>query len=114
VDYLGEGNPPMLNRLQDGRLCLTYGFRAYPYSIRARLSADQGATWGPEILLRTDGTDRDIGYVRTVQRPDGRLVTTYYISTEAMGPERYIGATLWHPDHLEPVTTGDPGRQAAF
>jgi hypothetical protein len=45
VDDLGEGNPPSLIRLKDGRLCLTYGHRAKPYEIRARLSADGGHTW---------------------------------------------------------------------
>ena len=114
VDYLGEGNPPMLNKLQDGRLCLTYGFRAYPYSIRARLSDDNGKSWGPEILLRADGTDRDVGYVRSIQRPDGKMVTTYYISDPATGPERYIGATIWDPNKLSPIVNGDQNRQLAF
>jgi len=114
VEYLGEGNPPMLNRLQDGRLCLTYGFRAYPYSIRARLSADNGKTWGPQIILRDDGTDRDIGYVRSVQRPDGKVVTIYYINDEETGPERYIGATIWDPDKLSRITSINLDRQAGF
>ena len=114
VDYLGEGNPPMLNVLADGRLCLTYGFRAYPYSIRARLSDDKGKSWGPEILLRADGADRDTGYVRSIVRPDGKVVTTYYISDENTGPERYIGATIWDPNTLSPIVHGDPERQVAF
>ncbi len=114
VEYVGEGNPPMLNKLQDGRLCLTYGVRAYPYSIRARLSTDNGKTWGPQIVLREDGTDRDIGYVRSIQRPDGKMVTTYYISDERTGPERYIGATLWDPNTLSEITSGNPKRQQAF
>ncbi len=114
VEYLGEGNPPMLNKLQDGRLCLTYGFRADPYSIRARLSTDDGKTWGPQIVLRDDGADRDIGYVRSVQRPDGKVVTIYYISDEATGPERYIGATLWDPDKVSRITVIKPKRQRGF
>jgi hypothetical protein len=105
VEYLGEGNPPMLNKLIDGRLCLTYGIRAYPYSIRARLSTDNGKTWGPQIVLRDDGTDRDIGYVRSVQRPDGKMVTIYYINDEKTGPERYIGATIWDPNKLSRITS---------
>jgi len=100
VESLGEGNPPMLNRLQDGRLCLTYGFRAYPFSIRARLSTDQGKSWGPQIVLRNDGVDRDIGYVRSIQRPDGKMVTAYYISDSKTGPERYIGVTIWDPNRV--------------
>ncbi|MDQ6758511.1 MAG: glycoside hydrolase, partial [Acidobacteriota bacterium] len=57
-------NPPALIRLADGRLCLMSGYRGVPYSIRARLSADNGKSWGPEIILRQDGTDTDLGYVR--------------------------------------------------
>ncbi len=114
VDYVGEGNPPMLNKLHDGRLCLTYGLRAYPYSIRARLSVDKGKTWGPQIVLREDGTDRDTGYVRSVQRLDGKMVTTYYISDERTGPERYIGATIWDPNEVSEIVSGNPRRQSAF
>lgn len=114
VDYLGEGNPPMLNKLQNGRLCLTYGFRAYPFSIRARLSEDNGKTWSPQIVLRDDGLDRDIGYVRSVQRSDGKMVTAYYISEKSTGPERYIGATIWDPNRISPITSGDQKRQAGF
>ena len=104
----------MLNKLDDGRLCLTYGFRAYPYSVRARLSSDNGKTWGPQIVLRADGQDRDIGYVRSVQRPDGKMVTTYYISTRWTGGERYIGATIWDPNNVAQITSGDQKRQSAF
>jgi hypothetical protein len=114
VDYLGEGNPPMLNKLPDGRICLTYGVRAYPYSIRARLSEDKGKTWGPQIVLRNDGKDRDTGYVQSIVRPDGKVVTTYYITTEEQGPERSIGATIWDPDNIAKVTSGDINRQAGF
>ena len=95
VEELGEGNPPSLIKLADGRLCLTYGYRAEPFSIRARLSNDGGKTWGQEHLLRDDGSSKDIGYVRSMQRPDGKIVTTYYYSDAVTGPERYIGATIW-------------------
>jgi hypothetical protein len=88
------GNPPALLLLEDGRLCLTYGYRAAPYGIRARLSSDGGATWEPEIILREDGGSHDLGYTRTIQRPDGTLVTVYYYSDEP-GGAAYIAATLW-------------------
>ena len=42
---IGQGNPPALVRLADGRLCLTYGYRGEPYAIHARFSSDQGKTW---------------------------------------------------------------------
>jgi hypothetical protein len=94
---LGEGNPASLIRLTDGRVCLTYGYRAHPYSIRARLSGDGGRTWGEELVLRDDGGGRDLGYPRSVQRPDGKVVTIYYFWDTKTGPERYIAATIWDP-----------------
>jgi hypothetical protein len=92
----GEGNPPSLVRLPDGRLCLIYGVRARPYGIRARLSEDRGRTWGPAIVLRDDGGSNDLGYVRSVVRPDGKVVAVYYYTDNA-GPTRYIAATIFDP-----------------
>jgi hypothetical protein len=88
------GNPPSLIQLKDGRLALIYGYRSAPYGIRARLSIDNGATWGEEIVLRDDAGCWDLGYPRTVQRPDGKLVTVYYYNDHP-DRERYIAATIW-------------------
>ncbi|HQY91906.1 sialidase family protein [Caldilinea sp.] len=88
------GNPPALLKLRDGRLCLTYGYRAAPFGIRARVSEDGGATWGSVIHLRDDGGCSDLGYPRTIQRRDGTIVTTYYFN-EQPATERYIATTLW-------------------
>jgi hypothetical protein len=93
----GEGNPPHLLKLADGRLCLTYGRRAEPFGIFARLSKDGGKTWTVPICLRDDGGGRDLGYPRSVQRPDGRVATVYYFWDKKTGPERYIAATTWAP-----------------
>jgi hypothetical protein len=92
----GEGNPPSLVTLKDGRLCLMYGVRARPYSIRARLSGNRGRTWGEAVTLRDDGGANDVGYVRSVVRPDGKVVAVYYFVDQS-GPTRYIGATVWDP-----------------
>lgn len=83
-------------KLQDGRLCLTYGYRAVPFGIRARLSEDGGKTWGEVIHLRDDGDCSDLGYPRTLQLADGTIVTTYYFN-EDKDTERYIAATRWKP-----------------
>ena len=91
-----SGNPPSMIRLKDGRICVTYGYRSEPYSIRARLSSDEGRTWGNEIALRTGGAAWDVGYTRTVQRPDGKIVTVYYWAAE-LKKERTIEATIWDP-----------------
>ncbi|HOV75073.1 MAG TPA: sialidase family protein [Candidatus Hydrogenedentes bacterium] len=97
VESTGEGNPASLTLLDDGRLCLVYGYRAKPFSMRARISDDGGASWGKDIVLRDDGAGRDIGYPRSVQRPDGKMVSVYYFHDDATGPERYIAATIWDP-----------------
>jgi hypothetical protein len=91
-----NGNPPSQVRLPDGRLCVAYGFRARPYGIRARLSADDGHTWGPEISLRDDALSWDIGYPRMALRPDGSLITLYYY-TSREHPPQHIAATIWSP-----------------
>ena len=97
VKDTGEGNPPSMIRLSDGRVCLTYGYRAPPYQILAKVSKDKGRTWGNEIVLRTDGGGRDMGYPRSLQTASGNVVTTYYFWDKKTGPERYIAATVWDP-----------------
>lgn len=94
-----NGNPPSLVRLRDGRLCVTYGYRSFPYGIRAKISRDNGRTWGPELHLREDGRSWDLGYTRSVQRPDGKIVTIYYYTTQET-PAQHIAATIWEPDQL--------------
>jgi len=95
-----NGNPPALVRLSDGRLCCGFGNRT-ERKMLAKLSSDEGATWGAEIVLRDDfkadsENDPDFGYARMVQRPDGKLVTMYYWAT-AENPQQHIAATIWDP-----------------
>ena len=90
------GNPATLTRLPNGDIAMTYGWRTAPYGIRARISEDEGQTWGREIILRADAASWDIGYPRTVLRPDGLCVTTYYYHLPE-NKERFIGYTIWDP-----------------
>ena len=96
----GEGNPAAMLKLADGRICITYGVRAKPFGMRAKLSRDEGRTWGNEIILRDDGGGRDLGYPRSVQRPDGKVVTVYYFNDDPK-QTRYIVATIWDPTTVE-------------
>jgi hypothetical protein len=96
VPDTGEGNPPSTIVLKDGRVCLTYGYRAKPFSMRAKLSDNGGKNWSDDIVLRDDGAGRDIGYPRTIQRPDGKIVTIYYFF-DASDHDRKIIATIWSP-----------------
>ena len=100
VPNTGVGNPPSLIRLDDGRLCLSYGFRAPPYKMVALLSADQGKTWSDEIVLRSGGGGRDMGYPCSRQCANGNVVTAYYFWDQESGPERYIAATVWDPSKI--------------
>lgn len=91
-----NGNPPSIVSLSDGRLCVTYGFRGRPPTICARLSSDGGLTWTKPVALRTGARNWDIGYSRSLQRGDGKVVTVYYFAT----PEhrnQFIEATIWDP-----------------
>ena len=90
------GNPATLTRLEDGRIVMVYGWRRAPYGIRVRISSDEGQTWSEETILRSDGQSWDLGYPRTVQRADGKIVTAYYFN-DHRAKERYIAATLWDP-----------------
>jgi hypothetical protein len=96
VPDTGEGSPAAMLRLGDGRLCINYGVRAKPFGMRAKLSGDNGKSWGREITLRADGGGRDLGYPRAVQRPDGKVVVVYYFNDDPQ-KTRYIGATIWDP-----------------
>lgn len=91
-----SGNPPSLVRLRDGRLAITYGHRSAPFELRARISSDGGKTWGNDIVLRGPAGAWDIGYTRSIQRPDGKIVTVYYWATDPQ-KERTIEATIWDP-----------------
>ena len=92
----GLSNPPSMLRLQDGRLCVTYGKRILPYGIYARISDDDGLTWSDERPLRSDGGHWDLGYTRSVQLPNGEIVTIYYFCRDKR-TERTIEATIWRP-----------------
>ncbi len=96
VPDVGEGNPPALLRLRDDRLCLTYGLRKAPFEIHARFSGDDGRTWSEPFVLQTGGGGRDLGYVQSLERADGKIVTVYYFYPSD-DPHRRIIATIWDP-----------------
>ncbi len=98
------GSPPALLKLDDGRLALGYIYRSEHGSrVNVRFSSDNGRTWSCEIMLRGgDGANRDVGYPRMVQRPDGKLVMVYYwnnVGQEGAKPYRYIASTIFDPDN---------------
>lgn len=77
---------------------LTYGRRQMPMGIRARISRDNGHTWGEEIILREDGLDWDLGYPSTAENEKGELVTVYYMKENKSLNENRIQYTIWTLD----------------
>lgn len=95
-----NGNPPSLVKLADGRLCAVYGYRAPVFGMMAKISENDGKTWGGEIVLRDDARTWDFGYPRSVVRPDGKVVSIYYYTTQE-DREQHIAATIWDPDRIK-------------
>jgi len=97
------GAPGDLVRMADGRIACVYGYRLPPFGVRARISEDEGATWGPEIVLRDDGGSWDLGYPRVVEPEPGRLLAVYYMNRkddpiQSNGGVRHIAWTSFRPD----------------
>ena len=76
------GLPSHLLKLRDGRILMTYGHRRDPYGNQARLSTDNGKTWGEPMIISGDGMGGDLGYPSTVELDDGSLVTVWYEKME--------------------------------
>jgi hypothetical protein len=95
-----NGNPPSVIKLKDGRLAVTFGFRGRPTAMCAKISKDNGKTWGDTIILRRGSRNWDFGYSRSLQRKDGKVITVYYWAT----PEhrnQYLTATIWDPSKVK-------------
>ena len=74
------GLPSHLLKLRDGWLLMTYGHRRPPFGNQARLSDDNGKTWGEAMILSGDGKGGDLGYPSTVELDDGSLLSVWYES----------------------------------
>jgi hypothetical protein len=93
----GDGNPPCINALPDGRLCVTYGHRAAPYPVLARLSRDHGKNWSMPFTVRGDSGSHDTGYPRSFVRTDGKIVTVYAFHVPSTPGATALDATTWDP-----------------
>lgn len=92
----GNSNPPSLVHIPDGRIALVYGNRDTPPTVCARISEDEGQSWGEPVILRTTGGTSDMGYTRAVVLEDGTVVTAYYLNEDNDG-ERFIEVSRWKP-----------------
>jgi hypothetical protein len=76
------GSPGSMVQLPDGRLVMVYGYRLMPSGIRAKVSDDEGRTWGPELIVRDDGGSWDLGYPNAWVTDDGKVGVIYYFNSK--------------------------------
>ena len=72
------GYPSHCVALADGRVVIVYGRRRAPFGIRAIVSADDGASWSDEIVIRADLPNGNLGYPAAIEYQPGKLFTAYY------------------------------------
>ena len=97
------GSPGSLVVRKDGRLVMVYGYRVMPSGIRARVSEDQGKTWGPELIVRDDGGSWDLGYPNAWETDDGKIGVIYYFNSkddpvQVNGGVRHIQRSIFSID----------------
>ncbi|MEZ6128757.1 MAG: sialidase family protein [Planctomycetaceae bacterium] len=91
-----------LTRLQDDRLLLSYGVRVKGQrGVCAKLSHDDGRSWGEPIRLAHAEAEADCGYPSSVQRADGNIVTAWYSRQAPHHDGYHMGVTIWSAP-LEP------------
>jgi len=88
------GMPSHLLKLRDGRLLMTYGHRRAPFGNQARVSEDNGKTWGDGMIVSGDGPGGDLGYPSTVELADGTLLTVWYESMKGV-PHAVLRQARW-------------------
>jgi len=93
VSDFGAPGAPL--RMSDGRLIIVYGSRLPPSGIRAVVSEDEGATWGPEIVVRDDGGSWDLGYPRVWEAAPGQIGAIYYFNSKDDPVQVRPVDTLW-------------------
>ncbi|NLV39641.1 MAG: exo-alpha-sialidase [Candidatus Hydrogenedentes bacterium] len=89
------GYPPHLLPLKEGPLVVVYGRRKAPFSERACVSTDGGATWDTaHELTLCEAVNSDLGYPASVQLDNGTILTVYY---QDPGPDQNtcLWATRW-------------------
>jgi hypothetical protein len=89
------GHPYHALRLKDGRVLLVYGYRHEPFGIRARLLNPDctNIAEAPEVVIRDDGGNVDLGYPWAALLPDGNILVVYYMNI-ADGTRHIAGSLL--------------------
>ncbi|MGD0258339.1 MAG: sialidase family protein [Verrucomicrobiota bacterium] len=78
-----QGHPHYALRLPDQRVLLVYGYRHPPFGVRARVLDAECANLmsAPEIALRNDGGNGDLGYPWATMLSKHRALVVYYFNS---------------------------------
>jgi hypothetical protein len=89
-----QGHPLNALQLPDKRVLLTYGYRHKPFGIRARILNPECTDYAtsPEIILRDDGGNGDLGYSWPVMMDKNHIMVTYYFNKN--DGTRHIAGTI--------------------
>lgn len=89
-----QGHPHYPLQLPDGRVLLVYGYRHNPMGVRARILNAECTDFkeAPEIIIRDDGGNSDLGYPWAIMMADGRVLVCYYHNIE--GGTKHIAGTI--------------------
>ena len=89
-----QGHPHYALRLPDHRVLLVYGYRHAPFGIRARVLNPEctDLASAPEIVLRDDGGNGDLGYPWAALVSKDRALVVYYFNSG--NGTRHIAGTL--------------------
>lgn len=99
VVSLAGQHPANVIELSDGRIVLVYGLRNPGlYGVAARISEDEGQTWGQQRLLVNFGDRVDCGYPASVQLEDNTIVTAYYVAGIPQHQRYHMGVVRWQQD----------------
>ena len=81
-------------KLPDNRVLLTYGYRAKPCGIRARILNPEcdNIKESEEFIIRDDASHGDVGYPWSTMMEDGRILVVYYFTGE--DSIRHIAGTI--------------------
>ncbi|QNL51554.1 exo-alpha-sialidase [Olivibacter sp. SDN3] len=90
-----KGHPLQAHRLPNEQVLLVYGYRHQPFGIRAKLlnASCTDFETAPEIVLRDDGGNGDLGYPWSVQLDEHRVLVVYYYNRQTTD-NRHIAGTL--------------------
>lgn len=75
---------------------LTYGYRHEPCGVRARILNAECTDFAtaPEIIIRDDADDGDVGYTWAVQLDEKRVLVVYYINFDRAKGTRHIQGSI--------------------